>query len=348
MKIGMFLVLYGVLAASFFALSHILTLDLVSFAHAKTQLIIFIPAVLLFVALSRKIIALPSKIVFLILALGLFVSGFTFSSWTIKTNTVFYAPYIGDLNGAQTRIDRIEFEKNLHQIDPLISVASIFDTVNDRKEALSVIDNREDVKGVIWGTPRNLSLTLGTTLRSKKLNSTSLNDPLSELIVISEIDQIDFPSLPRFETLQLLAGIFSNNKEHLEESAKIIGLWRTTTLRSYVFFKLGTFQLIDSYKVKPLDSVKIQEAIDTLQTAYKFAPGRENLTLRRIIIGNLAVAHLVRGGLLHDSKEIGLARSLMIDAVRPRIPSDRTDQAFIDSKEIQRKNSIIYHQLVSE
>jgi hypothetical protein len=321
----------------------------VSLPLAKVQLFFFACIILLLSQLLRPLVTLTTKTLCLLIFVGVVVTGFTFSPLTLKQDTVFFAPYLDDENGAQTRIDRVLFQEALQRAQQRTSVSAMFDSVKTSDEALRLIDNRSHIKGVIWGSPRMLNVTYGSGLFSEEVPLRTWNKPVQGMRVITQPASVTFPYLPRKETLELLAASFSFDTASLREAGQVVARWRAHTLRALVFFRLGTITLqrILNEQAAPAHPV-LEDAIASLRTAYKFAPGEENRQLRRIILSNLAVALSVEGFLLDQKEPLREARNLMLDAARVTRYDEKNDQAFIDSRLIQRQNSDVLRMILRD
>jgi hypothetical protein len=321
----------------------------VSLPLAKVQLFFFVFIILLLSHLLRPLVAFSTKTLWILVFIGVAVTGFTFSPLTLKQDTVFFAPYLGDESGAQTRIDRVLFQEALQRVQQRTSVSAMFDTVKTSEEALRLIDNRSHIKGVIWGSSRMLNITFSTGLLSEDVPPRIWNKPVQGMRIINQPASVTFPYLPRKETIELLAASFSFDTAPLREAGRVVAPWRAHTLRALVFFKLGTITLQRVLDEQDAPAVSVlEDAITSLRTAYKFSPGEENRQLRRIILSNLAVALSVKGFLLDQKEPLGEARNLMLDAARVTRLEEKNDQAFIDSRLIQRQNSEVLRMILRD
>jgi hypothetical protein len=312
---------------------------LISVPLAKAQLIFFIPVVVSVLFLLRPLLFIPMKVGLGIIFVGTIITGFTFSPYTLKRDIIYFAPYIGDFNASQTRIDRILFEENLSKTQNTVSVSSVYDTVDTTEEAVGLIDNREFVRGVIWGNTRTLNITFGDTISFMQVPERDWSTGFENMKIITTPSEVDVPYSPRKETIELIAASFSQDPMVLEEAAKVVVLWKSNTLRSFVLFKLGTLHLVSFFNANAYSAESLNSAISSFQTAYKFAPGLENRLLRRVILSNLAVALTAKGKFESNPQLLKSARGMILDAARITIEQDKFDRPFVDSRLIQRQNS---------
>ena len=318
----------------------------ISIPQSKAQVLLYIPALIAFYLFLKPTVLFSKKIFLGAFIIVLCATGFAYSSLTLKSQAIFFAPLAEDPSGAETRIVRLAFLKLLQKTADTVSVSPLYESVGSHQDAADIIDNRSHVRGIFWGSTRILSLTFQETISVQTIPYRPWNSALKDIKVITQIPYLDTPFYPLDETLKVLAAAFSDDEITLADAGTTVGRWRTSSQRGYIFFKLGTKQLLEGLSGMQYQYAALDCAEDSLRTALKFSVGAENDLLRRAVISNLSVLSLARG--MYEASPFSLreARNLALRAARTLNANvEKNSRALIDSIAVQRNNSDVLREI---